>query len=202
MLVTNGGTDVNGLQNPCKIADKSDDGRARAGTDRTGFLPGDLCGADRLGALAGPLRPDRELGSDRSTSWIAADVALALGAQAVLGAVVWVALGWGRLAAAITLILAVIPAVYAVNVAYMATIPSMFLIEDDTTPDTGDLPVACALPQVWLVPAQAGLTRASTRAAKRWSARGRDSTASCACRSAWSSPWPSRGSRSLPASSI
>ena len=100
-----------------------------------------------------------ELGSDRSTSWIAADVALALGAQAALGAVVWLALGWGRLAGAITLILAVIPAVYAVNVAYMVTIPSMFLIEDDTTPDTGDLPVACALPQVWLVPAQAGLTR-------------------------------------------
>lgn len=100
-----------------------------------------------------------ELGSDRSTSWIAADVALALGAQAALGAVVWLALGWGRLAGAITLILAVIPAVYAVNVAYMVTIPSMFLIEDDPTPDTGDLPVACALPQVWLVPAQAGLTR-------------------------------------------
>ena len=101
-----------------------------------------------------------ELGSDRSTSWIAADVALALGAQAILGGVVWVALGWGRLAGAVTLILAVIPAVYAVNVAYMVTVPSMFLIEDDPTPDTGALPEACALENVWLDPAPAGITRA------------------------------------------
>jgi len=100
-----------------------------------------------------------ELGSDRPANWIAADVALALGAQSVLAALAWLALGWGRLAGSITLILAVVPAVYAVNVAYMVTIPARFLIEDDTTPDTADLPVACALPQVWLVPAPAGITR-------------------------------------------
>ena len=51
----------------CKILARSPinrtDGRARACTDRTGFLAGDLCGADRLGALAGPLRPDPDLGA-------------------------------------------------------------------------------------------------------------------------------------------
>ena len=136
------------------------DGRGRALTALAFSLAiyaGPIVSAHWLG-LIGPTVIS-ELGSDRSTSWIAADIALALGAQAVLGAVVWLALGCGRLAGAITLILASIPAVYAVNVAYMVTVPSMFLIEDDPTPDTGDLPVACALPQVWLVPAQAGLTR-------------------------------------------
>ena len=40
--------------------------------------------------------------------------------------------------------LAAVPAVYAVNVAYLVKIPEVFLIEEDTTPDTGDLPLACA----------------------------------------------------------
>jgi hypothetical protein len=101
-----------------------------------------------------------ELGSDRPANWIAADVSMALGAQAVLATATWVALGWGRLAGVIALMLAAVPAVYAVNVAYMVAIPARFLIEDDTTPDTADLPLACALPQVWLVPAPAGITRA------------------------------------------
>ena len=101
-----------------------------------------------------------ELASDRPVPWIATDWALALVAQAALGGLAWIALGWGRLVAVAVLILACVPAVYAVNAAYMAGIPAFFLIEADHTPDTGDLPVACALRDVWLVPAPAGVTRA------------------------------------------
>jgi hypothetical protein len=116
-----------------------------------------IVSADSLGLLGPTLVA--ELGSDRQADWIAADVSLALGAQAVLASATWVALGWGRRAGVIALMLAAMPAAYAVNVAYMVTVPARFLIEDDTTPDTSDLPVACALPQVWLVPAPAGITR-------------------------------------------
>jgi hypothetical protein len=100
-----------------------------------------------------------ELGSDRPSDWIAADVAMAVVAQIVLGGVAWLALRWGRLACAIVMILACVPMVYAVNVAYMVSIPSMFLIEDDDTPDIAGLPMVCALPNVWLVPAPSGITR-------------------------------------------
>lgn len=100
-----------------------------------------------------------ELGSDRRSDWIAADFAMAVVAQIVLGAVAWLALGWGRLVCAVVLILACLPMAYAVNVAYMISIPSRFLIEDDDTPDTAVLPIACALPQIWLVPAPGGITR-------------------------------------------
>lgn len=101
-----------------------------------------------------------ELTSDRPAPWIATDVALALAGQAAFGALTWIALGWGRLTGVAVVILAWLPAVHAVNVAYMVRIPAMFLIEADGTPDTGDLPVACALRDVWLVPAPAGITRA------------------------------------------
>ena len=100
-----------------------------------------------------------ELGSDRPSDWIAADVAMAFVAQIVLGGVAWLALRWGRLACAVVMVLACVPLVYAVNVAYMVGIPSMFLIEDDDTPDTAALPVACALPDVWLMPVPSGITR-------------------------------------------
>ena len=101
-----------------------------------------------------------ELTSDRAATWIAADWALALVAQASLGTLAWIALGWGRLAGIVVLILACVPTVYAVNAAYMAGIPALFLIEADPAPDITDLPVACELRDVWLVPAPAGITRA------------------------------------------
>src|SRR5687768_11048745 len=113
--------------------------------------------AHRLGFLGPTLVA--ELRSDRPATWIAADMSLALAAQAILAAATWLALGWGRRAGVVAMVIAVVPAIYGVNVAYMGTIPAMFLIEDDTTPDTGNLPLACALPQVWLVPAPAGITR-------------------------------------------
>ena len=77
-----------------------------------------------------------ELTSDRPAQWIAADVALALAAQAVLGVLAWIALGWGRLPGVVVLILTWLPAVYAVNVAYMVRIPAMFLIEVDSLRST------------------------------------------------------------------
>ena len=60
-----------------------------------------------------------ELRSDRPASWIAADMSLAVGAQAVLAAATWVALGWGPLAGVIALMLATVATVYAMNLAYM-----------------------------------------------------------------------------------
>jgi hypothetical protein len=100
-----------------------------------------------------------ELGSERPADWIAADVAMAVVAQIVLGGVAWLALRWGRLACAAVMIVACVPLVYCVNVAYMVSIPSMFLIEDDHTPDIAALPVVCAVPHVSLVPAPSGITR-------------------------------------------
>jgi hypothetical protein len=100
-----------------------------------------------------------ELGSGREPAWIATDVGLGLAGQAVLGGLAWIGLGWGRAAGVGLMLLGWLPAVYAVNVAYVAGIPALFLIENDSTPDTADLPVACALPKIWLVPAPGGITR-------------------------------------------
>ncbi len=100
----------------------------------------------------------RELSSDREAAWIAADVALAAAVQAVWGLVVWLGLGFGVGAGILAFMLAAVPAVYAVNVAYLAKIPEVFLIEQDATPDSGPLVQACSA-AAELDPAPAGITR-------------------------------------------
>jgi hypothetical protein len=100
----------------------------------------------------------RELWSDRSVAWMAADVVLAAAVQAVWGLVVWLGLAFGVAPGILAFTLAAVPAVYAVNVAYLVKIPETFLIEEDTTPDSGALAQACSA-AAELDPAPAGITR-------------------------------------------
>jgi hypothetical protein len=100
----------------------------------------------------------KELASDRTAAWIAADVALAAAVQTAWGLVVWVALGFGLGAGLLAFVLGAVPAVWAVNVGYQVRIPELFLIEEDATPDTSVLTEACSA-AAELDPAPAGITR-------------------------------------------
>ena len=100
----------------------------------------------------------RELSSDRETAWIATDIGLAAAVQAAWGLVVWLGLGFGFGAGILAFMLAAVPAVYAVNVAYLVKIPEVFLIDEDTTPDAGSLMEACKA-AAELDPSPAGITR-------------------------------------------
>jgi hypothetical protein len=100
----------------------------------------------------------KELSSNRAAAWVVADVALAAAIQAAWGLVVWLALGFGVGAGILAFMLAAVPAMYAVNVAYLVAIPERFLIEEDATPDSGPLAEACNA-SAELGPAPAGITR-------------------------------------------
>src|SRR5262245_22276592 len=65
----------------------------------------------------------KELSSDRTAAWIAADVALAAAVQTAWGLVVWLGLGFGVGAGILAFMLAAVPAVYTVNLAYLVEIP-------------------------------------------------------------------------------
>jgi hypothetical protein len=100
----------------------------------------------------------RELSSDRAAGWIATDMALALAVQAAWGLLVWLGLRFGIGGGILTFVLAALPAMYAVNAAYLVKIPELFLIEEDGTPDSGTLAEECSAP-VELIAAPAGVTR-------------------------------------------
>jgi hypothetical protein len=104
----------------------------------------------------------RELSSDRTSAWVLADVALAAAVQAAWGLVVWLGLRFGVGAGILAFMLAAVPAVYAVNVAYLVKIPEVFLIEEDATPDSGTLAEACTA-AAELSAAPGGIARALDR---------------------------------------
>jgi hypothetical protein len=105
----------------------------------------------------------RELFRDREVAWKAADVALALILQAALFACVWWVLPRSKaLAVGVTLLL-LIPGAMALNFAYLYAIPSYFLIERDTTPDTSAWKEECAVEGFSLDPVRQGISRGLER---------------------------------------
>jgi len=109
-----------------------------------------------------------ELLSDREAAWKAADLALALIAQAVLFASVWWVVPRSIAAAVGVTVLLLIPGAVALNFAYLYAIPSYFLIEADTTPDTSTWVEECAVEGFSLHPVRAGITRALDRRGEAW----------------------------------
>jgi hypothetical protein len=89
--------------------------------------------------------------ADRESLWRIADVALALTAQAALGLMLAWSLRGSRLR-----LLAWIPAIplllAGLNMAYLAVIPSHFLIESDTAPEVTNWKEHCFVPAVSLMP--------------------------------------------------
>ena len=100
----------------------------------------------------------KELSSDRAAAWILTDVGLAALAQLSLGLVVWLGLGVGLGTGTLAFVLAALPVMYAVNLAYLVRIPEMFLIDQDVTPDSGNLVEACTA-AAELSAAPGGITR-------------------------------------------
>jgi len=110
----------------------------------------------------------QELLSDREAAWKAADLALALIVQAVLFAGVWWVVPRSRAAAVGVTVLLLIPGAMALNFAYLYAIPSYFLIESDTTPDTSTWMEECAVEGFSLHPVRAGISRALDRRGEAW----------------------------------
>lgn len=99
--------------------------------------------------------------------WLALDIGVAIALQAGW----FVALRWilsgSRLRWLLLAALAPATAVAAVW-AYLAVIPIIFLIEADTTPETGDWPVACSVPEAAAVGLPTGVSLALERAGEIW----------------------------------
>jgi hypothetical protein len=110
----------------------------------------------------------RELSSDRVAAWKAANLGLALLLQPVLCTVAWWALSRSRTAAIGVTTLLLIPAVAVVNIAYLSTIPSYFLIESDTAPDTSAWTEACTVDNYSLDPVRGGTSRGLERSGGAW----------------------------------
>lgn len=87
---------------------------------------------------------------DQGPAWIATDVGVALFAQlAFFGLVHWFLRrpGWRR---GLLVGLPVLPAIIALNYAYMVVIPMRFLIAPDTTAERGSWPLECTARHVWM----------------------------------------------------
>ena len=105
----------------------------------------------------------RELFRDREPAWKAADVALGLILQVILFACAWWVVPRSRAVAAGLTVMLLIPGAIAVNFAYMYAIPSYFLIERDTTPDTSAWREECAVEGFSLDPVRQGISRGLER---------------------------------------
>ena len=105
----------------------------------------------------------RELFRDREPAWKAADVALALILQVIVFACAWWVVPRSRAVAAGLTVMLLIPGALAVNFAYMYAIPSYFLIEHDTAPDTSTWREECAVEGFSLDPVRQGISRAMER---------------------------------------
>ena len=84
-------------------------------------------------------------GPDRVVAWIALEWGLAVGLQIVAGALwYWFfsRLEWWR---ALPLLVCVPVFFMVIEWAYLVAIPSRFLIEQDTAPETGDWKTACTM---------------------------------------------------------
>ncbi|MDH3229904.1 MAG: WD40 repeat domain-containing protein [Alphaproteobacteria bacterium] len=108
-----------------------------------------------------------EIRSGREPLWLALDAGLALALQAAG----FIAFRWilGGRGIRWLVMIAVVPAlVLGFNLAYMAAIPVLCLIERDTAPETGDWPVACSVPGASMVGLHTGVTLALERAREVW----------------------------------
>ncbi len=110
----------------------------------------------------------QELFRDREVIWKAVDVASALIFQGILFASVWCVVPWGRAAAVGVTVLLLIPGTMALNFAYLNAIPSYFLIEPDTTPDSSSWREECAVAGFSLDPVRQGISRGLERRGEAW----------------------------------
>jgi hypothetical protein len=109
-----------------------------------------------------------ELFRDRELAWKAADVAAALMLQAALFACVWWVAPRGKAVAVGVTVLLLIPGAMALNFAYLYAIPSYFLIEGDTTPDTSAWREECTVEGFSLDPVREGISRGLERRGEAW----------------------------------
>ena len=120
-------------------------------------------GIDLFGLVLG-----HELVRDRELAWKAADVALALIVQASMFACVWWVVPRSKAVTAGVTVLLLIPSAMAVNFVYLYAIPSYFLIERDTTPDTSAWIEECAAEGFSLDPVRQGISRGLERRGEAW----------------------------------
>jgi hypothetical protein len=104
---------------------------------------------------------------DRESMWMAADVGLALVAQLVLG----LTLAWS-LRGSLLRLLVVFPGIplltAGLNLAYLVSIPSYFLIEPDTAPERTDWEEHCFVHDVSLTRVRTPVTQSAGRTAEWW----------------------------------
>jgi hypothetical protein len=110
----------------------------------------------------------RELFRDRELAWKAADVALALILQAILFICVWWVVPRSKALAVGVTALLLIPSAMALNFAYLYAIPSYFLVERDTTPDTVTWREECVAEGFSLDPVRQGSSRGLERRGEAW----------------------------------
>lgn len=110
----------------------------------------------------------QEMFQDRELAWKAADVAFALILQAILFACVWWVVPRSKAVAAGVTVLLLFPGAMALNFAYLYAIPSYFLIERDTTPDTSAWREECAVEGFSLDPVRQGISRGLERRGETW----------------------------------
>jgi hypothetical protein len=110
----------------------------------------------------------RELFRDRELAWKAADVAFALILQAILFACVWWVPPRSKAMAVGVTVLLLIPGAMVLNFAYLYAIPSYFLVERDTTPDTSAWREECAVEGFSLDPVRQGISRGLERRGEAW----------------------------------
>lgn len=94
-------------------------------------------------------------GEGREPAWVATDLAVALLAQALFGALLWLFVGrpgWER---ALAVVVPVFPGIVALNYVYLVAVPAYFLIEPDTTPEVTTWTRECAVADVWIPPLRA-----------------------------------------------
>jgi hypothetical protein len=110
----------------------------------------------------------QELFLDREAAWKGADVAFALIVQAVLFACVWWVVPRSKAVAVGVTLLLLIPGAMALNFGYLYAIPSYFLIERDTTPDTSVWSEECSVEGFSLDPVRQGISRGLERRGETW----------------------------------
>jgi hypothetical protein len=110
----------------------------------------------------------RELFRDHAWAWKAADIAFALIVQAILFACVWWLVPRSKAVAVGVTVLLLIPAAMALNFAHLYAIPSYFLIERDTTPDTSAWREECVVEGFSLDPVRQGISRGLERRGETW----------------------------------
>jgi hypothetical protein len=106
---------------------------------------------------------------DRSRTWMAADIAVALLSQIAVGlALYWSLRGsWARK----IIWLGIIPLTMALNVAYLSAIPTFFLIESDTAPEMNTWAEHCFVRAVELRPIRSSAVHTGRGARTWWAAR-------------------------------